>query len=314
LSEVVESLIEGKKLSHDKKNILNTGLTILPRLEQDQTDRNRTSPFAFTGNKFEFRACGSSANVATSLMVINTIVADSLNDLSDRIEKELTEKRKIDEALPNILKEVLSESRKILFEGNGYSDEWKQEAVRRGLSNICASAQALKAFVSDEAVSLFERTGVLTSVELKARYAIWLELYNKILEIEANTMKELVQTAILPSAYDFQTDIGNSLQILSELADDNEKSIPLPIGVVDDRIEMFSKLSGDIYEVRKHLAKLKEMLLIVDGKDDEEKADYLYNDLNPHIEQIRRHIDQLEINMPDDMWKLPKYREMLFNL
>lgn len=314
LFEVVESIIDGgcKKSPCGKKNILNTGLSILPKLEQDQTDRNRTSPFAFTGSKFEFRACGSSANIAGPLTVINTIVTDSLNDLADRIENALAEKGNVEESLPKILKEVLSESKYILFEGNGYSQEWRDEAKKRGLSNVPDTASALKALISDKTISLFERTGVLTEVELKSRYAVELNIYNNLLEIEANTIKELAQTEVLPSAYDFQTNIGNSLKVLSEIAED--KNIPLPIDVVDDRKELFADLSRKIHEVCKYLKQLKEMLAIVAIKDDEEKANYLYHDLNPQIEKIRKHIDQIELIMPDSMWGLPKYREMLFNL
>jgi glutamine synthetase len=170
----------------------------------------------------------------------------------------------------------------------------------------------LEAFISDKAIGLFERNGVLTSVEAKARYAIWLELYNKLLEIEANTIKELVQTLVLPAAYDFQANIGKSLLILSEIAED--ETVPLPLKAVDDRKEMFAKLSADIYDVCEHLNVLKKMLGAVENKNNEEKADYFYNDLKPHIERIRKHVDRLELIMPDFMWKLPKYRELLFNL
>jgi glutamine synthetase len=306
LSEVVESLIEGKKLSQCKKNILNTGLTILPKLEQDQTDRNRTSPFAFTGNKFEFRACGSSANIAGSLTAINTIVADSLNGLADEIEKNLASGEKIDIALPKILKEALSKSKRVLFEGNGYSDDWKKEAAKRGLTNITGAAEALKALVAEESIMLFERTGVLSAVELKARYAIGLERYNKLLEIEANTVGELARTLILPSAYDFQTKVGKNLQVLQTVSSSNE--------MISDKKESFEELSRDIYELRGSLAKLEEMLLTLAEKNDEEKADYLRKDLRQCVERIRERVDKLEINMPDDIWDLPKYREMLFNL
>jgi glutamine synthetase len=314
LTDVVADIINGgnKKSPCGKKNTLNTGLTILPKLEQDQTDRNRTSPFAFTGSKFEFRACGSSENIAGPLMVINTIVADSLNNLADKIEKSLAEKGKIDEVLPKILREVLCESQNVLFEGNGYSQEWKEEAQKRGLSNVSGTSTALRALIGDETISLFERTGVLTAIELKSRYAIGLETYNKLLEIEANTIKELAKTIILPSAYEFQTKVGKSLKILSEIVENTD--VPLPIAALDDRKELFADLSRNIHEVCKHLKQLKEMLVIVAGKDDEEKADYLYNDLKPHTEKIRKHIDRLELMMPDGMWGLPKYREMLFNL
>ena len=313
LSEVVEAIIGGgKKASKGNKNVLNTGLSILPKLEQDQTDRNRTSPFAFTGSKFEFRACGSAANIAGSLTVINTMVADTLNDLADKIEKKLSEKGKISEILPEILRDVLSESKNVLFEGNGYSEEWKKEAARRGLANVSCTAQALRALISDKTISLFERTGVLTGIELKARYAIGLRNYNNLLEIEANIIKELAQTAVLPAAFRFQAEIGNSLQVLCGIAEN--KTALLSAEAIEDRKELFADLSINIQEISKNIKLLKKMLMQAAEKNDEEKADCYFSDLKPHIEKIRKHIDQLELIMPDDMWELPKYREMLFNL
>jgi glutamine synthetase len=312
LTEIIEALIAGKKIDKKGANLLETGLAHLPDFIQDHTDRNRTSPFAFTGAKFEFRAGGSSINISTPVTVINTIVADAFDVLVEKIEDAGINNENIDSKISKVLKEMLTESKSILFEGNNYSDEWLEEAEKRGLTNVPATADSLKAFLSESTIELFDRQSVFSKTELEARYNIWLELYNKILEIEAYTLSEIVQTQVLPGAYEFQIDIGNSLDVLKEMDDDD--SIPLPIHAVDDRKEMFAKLTEDIYLVRKHLHKLDDMLKIIEHKDDEDKADYLYNDLKPHIEQIRKHVDHLENTMPDDLWKLPKYREMLFNL
>lgn len=311
LSTVVESIIKGKSLSKSDKPSVSTGLAHIPEFSKDQTDRNRTSPFAFTGAKFEFRAGGSSSNISTPVTVINAIVAQAFNEFADRVE-ELTDKKSVNKAIEKVIKEMLTESQGILFEGNNYSDEWVKEAEERGLSNIPSTADALKAFVSKSTIELFTDLEIMNRIELEARFAIWLELYNKLLTIEACTLEEMVQTQVLPTAYEYQIDVGNSLDVLKEMEDD--ESIPLPIHAVDDRKEMFAHLTEDIYQVRKHLHKLQDMLKIISHKDEEEKADYLYNDLKPHVEQIRKHVDHLENSMPDELWELPKYREMLFNL
>jgi glutamine synthetase len=312
LSRIVSSLISGEAIDEDTSNKMSTGLPFIPHFEKDQTDRNRTSPFAFTGAKFEFRAVGSEMNISTPLMVINTIVAEGLDMIADKLDA-VGGKNSTREDVFSVLKEVLSESRDILFEGDNYSQEWVREAKKRGLPNITSTATALDAYISDKSISLFEKYAVLNKRELHARYNIWLELYNNLLSIEAQTLDELVQTEVLPTAYEYQIDIGESLSVLKDMEQD--ESIPLPLHALEDRKEMFAHLTEDIYLVRKHLHKLKEMMRIISKKsDEEEKADYFTNDLAPHIEQIRKHVDHLEYTISDELWELPKYREMLFNL
>ena len=310
LSEVVAAIMDGGKMSPcGKKNILNTGLTILPKLEQDRTDRNRTSPFAFTGNKFEFRACGASANIAGPLTVINTIVADSLNNIADKIERSISENAKIGEVLPKILKEILEESRNVLFEGDGYSQDWVKEAAARGLPNVSGTAKAIRALLDRKTIALFERTGVLASAELKARYAIALKTYNNLLVIEANAMKELADTLVLPHAYRYQTEISNSIHSFSWLKGDEYDP-----DIIVDRKDLFAVLTIHINKVSEYLRALNGMLLVTARRDDEKKADYFHKNLSPCIKAIREHIDELEQVIPDEMWELPKYREMLFNI
>ncbi len=309
LFDIASSLIKGESIDNRTMEMLQTGLENLPQFMQDQTDRNRTSPFAFTGAKFEFRACGSSANISTAVTVLNTIVAESMDLISDKLDKA---KGKTDKKLPKILQELLEKSQNILFEGNNYSKEWQDEASRRGLPNIPNTAKSLEAFITPKAIEVFGKYNVLSKTELEARYNIWVEHYNKVRIIEAHTLEELVQTQVLPSAYEFQVDMGNSLEVLKTMAEDD--SIPLPIHAVDDRKEMFARLTEDIYQVRKHLHKLQDMLRVISHKDSVEQADYLYNDLAPHIERIRKHVDHLESTLPDSLWKLPKYRELLFNM
>ncbi|ERP31482.1 glutamine synthetase III [Chitinivibrio alkaliphilus] len=311
LSNIVDAIVNGRPVGADDDNRMSTGISFIPDIERDQTDRNRTSPFAFTGAKFEFRAVGSEMNISTPLMVINTIVAEGFDALSDALEAA-GENLSVT-AITAVLQKFLQESKDILFEGDNYSREWEEEAARRNLPNVVSTAKALEAYISKKTISLFERYEVLNSSELHARYMIWLELYNNLLVIEAETLEELVQTEVLPTAYKFQREVGESLRVLRDM--DQDDSIPLPIHAVEDRIEMFAHITEDIYIVRKHIHKLRDMLKIISKKSDQaERADYLTNDLTPHFEHIRKHVDHLESTIADDLWELPKYREMLFNL
>ena len=309
LSELINSIIKGEKVTSKDIDKIAMGLSKIPNFDKDQTDRNRTSPFAFTGAKFEFRAGGSAANISTPVTIINTIVAEAMDMIADKLEEATGD---IGSKLSKVLKEVLDESKDILFEGDNYSDEWVEEARKRGLPNIPNTAEAFKAYIKPETIELFEKYSVLNEDELRARYNIWVEQYAKVRIIEARTIEEIVQTLVLPAAYEFQIAIGESLDILKDMEEDD--SIPLPIHAVDDRKEMFARLTEDIYQVRKHLHKLQDMLKVVNHKDAEESADYLYNDLQPHIERIRKHVDHIECTLPDSLWKLPKYRELLFNI
>ncbi len=309
LSDILQAIIAGDEIDKSVIDMLSTGLDHLPDFVMDTTDRNRTSPFAFTGAKFEFRAGGSAVNISTPVTVLNTIFTEAFDMISDKLEEA---DGLVEDTLPAILKEVLTEAKDILFEGNNYSDEWVEEAKKRGLPNVPATAVALEAFISESTEELFGKYDIMNKVELEARYNIWIEIYNKVRLIEARTLEEIVQTLVLPSAYEFQVDVGNSLGVLKDMAEDD--TIPLPIHAVDDRKDMFARLTDDIYEVRKHLHKLQDMLRIISHKEPIEQADYLYNDLAPHADRIRKHVDHLESTLPDGLWKLPKYRELLFNM
>ena len=288
---------------------MDLGVSHLPSFIKDTTDRNRTSPFAFTGAKFEFRALGSSANTSTSIAVINTIAAESFEYMTAEITKKV---KSLDftTAVMQVLAETIRECKGVLFEGNNYSTEWALEAKKRGLQNIPSSPESLKAFIAPKNIELFSKYGVFSKAELEARYSIWLDIYNKVLDIEGRTVLEMVQTQILPAAYDFQIEVGNSLDVLKELASD--ETIPIPIHAVDDRKEMFAKLTADIYYIRKEAGELSRMLKAGEKMDEETKSEYFFNDLKPHLAEIRLKIDDLESIMPDDLWVLPKYREMLF--
>jgi glutamine synthetase len=287
---------------------MDLGVKLLPKFLRDTTDRNRTSPFAFTGMKFEFRALGSSMNISTAITVLNTIVADSMQLVGERIEAERGSSEDFNAAVLKAFAGVIKESRPVFFEGNNYSEEWVRKAEKRGLLNEASSVESLKAFVTPRAIDLFERQGVFSKVELESRYVIWLELYEKVLDIEARALMEMVNTQVLPNAYEYQTDIGNSLDTLNELSG----RLNLVDGVIDDRKTMLEKLSTDIYFVRRNIKIIDELLEKAEKMELEEKTAFFFSDLKPQMEHVRSHVDALEKVMPDSLWQLPKYREMLF--
>ncbi len=310
LTQILETIESGEKQNLSKKDVMDLGVKLLPKFFKDTTDRNRTSPFAFTGQKFEFRALGSAMNVSTSITVMNAIIAEALTNMTHRIKKAQDSGKNFEETVLIVLADTIRENKRVLFEGNNYSDEWLQEAQKRGLANEPSTPKALTAFVDEKNVKLFESLKVFSKSELHARYNIWLDIYNKVLEIEARTLDEMVSTQVLPAAYDFQIEIGNSLEVLREFATDD--GMAFPIGALDDRKLLFSKLSADIFYVRKHLGEMEDMLSMSEKMDEWKKADYFVDQLKPHMEHIRGHVDKLERVLPDEMWSLPKYREMLF--
>jgi glutamine synthetase len=309
LAAILDDVGKGKKGTVSKKDVVDLGISHLPHFNRDSTDRNRTSPFAFTGAKFEFRAVGSSANVSTGIMVLNTIVAESFDRMAERIKKSAT-KKNFTEAVYKILGEVINEIKPILFEGDNYSKEWHAEAARRKLPNEPSSTKALTAFIGQENIALFEKYKVLSAAELHSRYNIWIDLYNKIIDIEARTLLEMTGTQVLPAAYDYQYRIGRGLDMLKAIAMDEVAKVPG--GAVDDRREMFASLSADIYHIRTHLKKLTEMLHKCGEMEEVERAQYFFESVRPQMDEIRKRVDDLETMMPDDMWSLPKYREILF--
>ncbi|MFP4415665.1 MAG: glutamine synthetase III [Chitinispirillaceae bacterium] len=310
LSKILNAVESGEKKEFTKNDLVDLGIGMLPTLARDNTDRNRTSPFAFTGTKFEFRALGSSVNISTPITVLNSIVAESLQDMIDRIKKEQKDSEDFDTTVLKVLSTVIRESRPILFEGNNYSEQWVIEAATRGLLNEPSSPRALKAFIAENNVEMFERLKVFSKGELVARYNIWLDIYDKSLDIEARTLIEMVNTQVLPAAYDFQIEIGNSLDVLRDLSEDD--SIPLPIGAVEDRKEMFARISADIFYVRKNIKELQKLIEQANEMSEEERSGFYFEELKPQLEHVRKHVDALESIMPDDLWLLPKYREMLF--
>jgi glutamine synthetase len=310
LFEILDQIEKGKIKKAKKLDAIDLGVGLLPRFKRDTSDRNRTSPFAFTGQKFEFRALGSSLNISTAIAVLNTIVSDSMNQMASLIRTELKKQGNFESAVLTVLSKLIKDIRPILFEGNNYSQEWMEEAARRGLPNEPSTPEALKALVNPDNIGLFERLGVFSKVEMVARYHIWTEMYQKVIEIEARTLSEMVSTQVLPPAYGFQGEVANSLDMLMDYSGD--KTIGIPEGAVADRRELLIDLTSDILNIRKNLKEMTDLLRKSESLDLAEKCRVYYCELKPNLACIRKHVDDLESKMPDEVWPLPKYKEMLF--
>jgi glutamine synthetase len=309
LTSILDTIEKGKKSDVSRQDIVDLGVARLPIVNKDTTDRNRTSPFAFTGNKFEFRAVGSSQNISTSIMVINTIVADSLDFVREKIEKAAKSKD-FNTAVLGILADIIRDTKKIRFEGNNYAEAWKREAAERGLPNEPSTAEALKALIKEENMALFERYKVFTKDEIRSRYKIWLETYIKLLEIEAKTLNEMVDSSIVPNGFDYQGMLAENLKAMVSLKE--KAGVAFSIEALDDLKAHLAEVTEMIYYVRKNTKAMAKFLEETHGEEEEEKAHRFFTELRPIMEHIRKHADLLEAVISDEHWDLPKYREMLF--
>jgi len=309
LTQILDTIEKGKKTQISRQDIMDLGVARLPLVNKDMTDRNRTSPFAFTGNKFEFRAVGSSQNISTAITVINTIVADSMDYV--RVKIEAAQKSKdFNTATLAVLAEIIRETKKIRFEGNNYSEEWKKEAAKRGLPNEPSTSEALKALVKEENIVLFEKYKVFNREELKSRFKIWLEMYIKLLEIEAKTLNEMVNSCIVPNAFDYQGLLSQNLEHIVHL--ESAAGLKFLEESVADMKNHLSEVTEMIYYVRKNAKAMMQFLEETKDLEEDEKAHRYFTDLKPIMEHIRKHADLLEGVISDEHWDLPKYRDMLF--
>jgi len=309
LSEILDTIEKGKTTQVSHEDIMNLGVGTLPAVNKDMTDRNRTSPFAFTGNKFEFRTVGSSQNISTPITFLNAIVADALDEVRGRIEKA-AKKKDFNSAVLGVIAEIVKETRKIRFEGNNYAPEWKQEAARRGLPNEPSTAGALKALVKEENVALLKRQHVFMPEEIKARHTIWLEMYLKLLEIEARTLSEIVNSSVVPNAFDYQGLLAANLQNMVALQE--KAGVSFDTEAFEDQKRHLADVTQMIYYVRKNTQTMMAFLEETRNLEEEERAQKYYSELMPMMEHIRKHSDLLEGVISDEHWDLPKYREILF--
>jgi glutamine synthetase len=278
----------------------------IPELMLDNTDRNRTSPFAFTGNKFEFRAVGSSANCAISMTVLNTIMADTLKQFKLDVDALIEKGDKKEIAIMQVIQRYIVESKKVLFEGDGYSQEWHDEAARRGLPNVKTTPLALDAMVTEKAKHLFESNGVYTHQELEARHEIELEKYTKKVQIESRIMGDLAINHILPAAIRYQNELLtniNGLKAAGLGADAYGSQLDI-LTSVSKHIQVIHTKAHEMVEARKKANNIEHAREKAIAYDKDIKAAF--------FDDIRYHVDKLEQLVDDDLWTLPKYREMLF--
>lgn len=308
LDEVEKAVNQGK-MSPDEKTDLKLKIGRIPEILLDNTDRNRTSPFAFTGNKFEFRAVGSSANCSQAMTVLSTIVAKQLKEFKKEVDglikKDNLQK---DEAIFKVLKDYIVSSKAIRFEGNGYSDEWVKEAEKRGLKNIKTTPHALDAYIDEKAKKLFSEFKILTAEEIDARHEINLENYKLKIQIESRAMVDLALNQIIPSALKYQKQLLDGVSQMKEIYPDKfgelTKGQTEIIVEISERVQKIRELTYEMIEARKRNNELGDVSAEAKGYCDE---------VIPYFEKIRYEVDKLELIVDDDIWPLTKYREMLFN-
>jgi len=294
--------------AEDTVEEFSVNLPKIPEIFLDNTDRNRTSPFAFTGNKFEFRAVGSSANCAKPMIALNLALAEQLrvfrNDVDALVEKGANK----EDAIYSILRRYIKESKRIRFEGNSYGDEWIEEAAKRGLSNVSSTPDALKIMTSEEVIRMFESHDVLTKREVLARYEIDLENYIKKIQIESRIIGDLSHNHIIPTAIRYQNTLVENVKGLKEVLD-----IKTFVKLSNSQMQNIKEISEHISIVRQLVAEMIDKRKIANKVDDTAEKARLYNqEVLPFFEKIRYHVDKLELLVDDELWPLPKYRELLF--
>jgi glutamine synthetase len=290
------------------KEGISVGLSQIPEILIDNTDRNRTSPFAFTGNRFEFRAVGSSANCASAMIALNAAVADQLNDFHDKIEARLAKGESLNRALLAEIKVLIKQSKAIHFDGNGYSDEWKAEAARRGLDCETSAPLIFDAYLSKTSEDMFKRTGVFSKVELEARNEVKWEMYTKKIQIEARVLGDLAINHIIPVATRYQSFLVDNLVKLKSLfvGDKGER-------IASHDLSIIEKISDHMIEIKSEVDKMIDARKVANRIENEREKAIAYHDtVAPCMETIRYHIDKLELMVDNEMWPLPKYRELLF--
>ena len=306
LTRILDQIESGKvKGATSESQVINLGVSKLPELARDNTDRNRTSPFAFTGNKFEFRAVGSSHSSATPMATLNAAVGEALEEMAKRLKKAIAASGDFDAAVMSVIREYVGETKAIRFEGNGYSDEWRDEAARRGLLDLAKTPEALKQLVAPATKKLFTRSGVYRPDELESRYHLELERYIKDLEIEVAAMDELVVGFVLPAVYKHQGQLASSIEAVLDVLDDEDDLLAPQL----DELRGVARL---IAELKSSLAALRATVAATHGKEPDAVARAFADRVVPAMEALRDVCDRAEAEVDDALWPLPKYREMLF--
>ncbi|SHE40868.1 glutamine synthetase [Caldanaerobius fijiensis DSM 17918] len=303
LTDILEQIENGGATSSKEGGVLKIGVSTLPALPKDSTDRNRTSPFAFTGNKFEFRMIGSSASIATANYILNTIVAEELSQIADRLENASN----FDEEVQNLLQEIVKNHKRIIFNGNGYSEEWVEEAKRRGLPNLRSTVEAIPALIAEKNIRVMEKHGVLSRVELEARYEIMLENYSKTINIEALTMLDIAKRQLLPAVIYFTTKLAESINSIKATGLDVDTSAQAEL--LKEVSSLTAAFKKSIGELEQTVEKASEM------EGDSYKLACYYRDVVfVKMGEVRKIADKLETLVDKELWPLPSYSDMLFSV
>jgi glutamine synthetase len=308
LLDDIEKNVKAGKMTPEAKTELKMNIGKIPQIMLDNTDRNRTSPFAFTGNKFEFRAVGSSANCASAMIVLNTIMAKQLKDFKKSVDDRITKGEAKDEAILKELQKLIKESKKIRFEGNGYGEEWVKDAEKRGLKNLKDTPRALQVWGDKKVVKLFDEMNVLTPRELEARKEIEFENYILKLQIEARIMGDVVNSMIIPAVVEYQNTLIKNVQGLIDVLGSKAGKEAANI-----QIELIQRISIHLNKMKATAdAMLMERKAANKLGNAEDKAFAYCDKVRIHFDEIRYHADKLEMLVDDQLWPLPKFREMLF--
>jgi len=306
--DLMEESVSDKKMTPEEKTALKLNIGRIPEIILDTTDRNRTSPFAFTGNRFEYRAVGSSANCASALIVLNSVVAYQLRKFKAEVDALIENGTKKDEAIFQVLKRLIVESKPVRFNGNGYSDEWVEEAARRGLTNIQNVPEALSAYLRPDSVRIFEDLEIFDSIELHGRVEVEYEKFIKKIQIESRVLGDLAINHIVPVAVKYQTLLLQNVSYMKEVFTNSEfeEMARGRINLIKDigsRISAIKTLVFDMTEARKSANVIEDTIA---------KAEAYDKNVFPYLAEIRYNVDKLELVVDNEEWPLPKYRELLF--
>jgi len=306
--DLMEEAVVDRKMTPDEKTALKLDIGRIPEIILDTTDRNRTSPFAFTGNRFEFRAVGSSANCASAMIALNTAVADQLVKFKIEVDALIESGVKKDEAIFQILKKLIIESKAIRFDGNGYSDAWKVEAARRGLTNVTSVPTALESLHDKRVVEMYGKMGVLSEREIEGRIEVELEKYTKKIQIEARVLGDLAINHIVPTAIEYQSTLLENVKNLKLVFADAEYKT-----LAEGRLELIREIGGHVSSIKAKVKEMVEARKVANNIESEKEKAYAYEgSVRPYLDDIRYHIDKLELIVDNELWPLPKYRELLF--
>ncbi len=301
LNDIIQQIEKGGATTSKQGGLFQTGVSVLPPLPKEAGDRNRTSPFAFTGNKFEFRAVGSSANIAGANTVLNTIVAESLDFIATKLEADIKAGKSLTDAIQALLPGIIKESKKVIFNGNGYSEEWHKEAAKRGLPNLKNTVEVLPIITRKDTVALFTKYKVYTERELQSRLNILSEAYVKTLSIEGKTAVLIAKTMILPAALKFMGEVASSVSAAKGAG------IAKPQGA-----DLLKSLNDGIAKLTKTIDKLDHAVSHAADGEPYDHAKHARAEIFPALNDLREAADSLEVIVSDDYWPLPTYREMLF--